>query len=201
MKAEFRFLRTHGGVTRFARVAVVSELAEGWTITLSYAPEEPAPIHGDAVREGISRATAEQERLKGPRYRIDVHALAESVVDTSADAVECAATVAAWKSFGRDEAAAVVYFGDGRWRVRFAREEAMKEVHADFNDIAADGSLPLTCAGSMSSIATLPGGLEEGEEVWFADGELCARGRVFRRSDGSWEGRSQWKFLPALASR
>ena len=71
----------------------------------------------------------------------------------------------------------------------------MKKVYADFNDIAADGSLPLTCAGSVSSIATLEGGLDEGEEVWFTDGELRVRGHVFRRSDGSWEGRSDWKFL------
>ncbi len=69
----------------------------------------------------------------------------------------------------------------------------MKEVYADFNDIAADRTLPLSCAGSVASITKL-GGLVDGEEVWFTDGELRARGRVVRRPDGSWEGRSDWKF-------
>lgn len=71
----------------------------------------------------------------------------------------------------------------------------MKEIYADFNDIAADGTLPLTCAGSVASILGLKEPLADGEEVWFTDGELRARGRVYRRKDGSWEGRSDWKFL------
>ena len=70
----------------------------------------------------------------------------------------------------------------------------MKEVYADFNDIAADGTLVLTCAGSVASIASLQGSLENGEEVWFTDGELRVKGRVFRRQDGAWEGRSDWNF-------
>jgi hypothetical protein len=70
----------------------------------------------------------------------------------------------------------------------------MKEVYADFNDIADDGTLPLTSAGSVSSIAELTEPLEDGDEVWFADGELRAKGRVFRRADGTWEGKSEWSF-------
>jgi len=59
----------------------------------------------------------------------------------------------------------------------------------------ADGTLPLTCAGSVSSIANLAEALEEEEEVWFTDGELRAKGRVFRSATGTWEGRSEWQFL------
>jgi len=69
----------------------------------------------------------------------------------------------------------------------------MKEVYADFNDIAADGTLPLTCRGSIESIAQI-GGLIDGEEVWFTDGELRVRGRVFLANDGTWNGRSEWRF-------
>lgn len=70
----------------------------------------------------------------------------------------------------------------------------MKEIYADFNDFAADGTLSLTCVGSAKSIASLKEGLEDGEEVWFTDGELRVKGRVFQRMDGSWEGRSDWSF-------
>lgn len=71
----------------------------------------------------------------------------------------------------------------------------MKEIYADFNDIRNDGVLPLTCAGSVASIASLKDALTEGEEVWFTDGELRTRGRVYRTADGSWEAQSEWQFL------
>ncbi len=70
----------------------------------------------------------------------------------------------------------------------------MKEIYADFNDVAADGTLPLTCAGSVASIAKLKEAPMDGEEVWFTDGELRIKGRVYRRKDGTWEGRSDWSF-------
>ncbi len=71
----------------------------------------------------------------------------------------------------------------------------MKEVYADFNDIAADGTLPLTCAGSVASIANLLEPLTDGEVVWLSDGELRVKGRVHRRQDGTWESRSDWQFV------
>ncbi len=71
----------------------------------------------------------------------------------------------------------------------------MKEIYADFNDIASDATLPLTCQGSVASIASLGDSLGDGEEVWLTDGELRARARVFRCADGSWEGRSEWDFV------
>ena len=71
----------------------------------------------------------------------------------------------------------------------------MLEIYADFNDIAADGTLPLTCAGSVESICRIEGGLEDGEAVWLTDGELSVEARAFRRSDGVWEARSEWDFV------
>ena len=71
----------------------------------------------------------------------------------------------------------------------------MKEIYADFNDIAADKTLPLTCAGSITSIANLNEPLVEGELVWFSDRELRVKGKVYLRPDGSWEGRSDWQFV------
>lgn len=70
----------------------------------------------------------------------------------------------------------------------------MKQIYADFNDVAGDGTLPLTCAGSVASIESLSDGLEDGEEVWLTDHELRVRARVFRRQDGAREGRSDWIF-------
>lgn len=71
----------------------------------------------------------------------------------------------------------------------------MKRLYADFNDIAADGTLPLTSRGSIESIAVLGEALYEGEEVSLSDTEVEVTARVFRRTDGSWEARSDWRFV------
>ncbi len=70
----------------------------------------------------------------------------------------------------------------------------MKLIFADFNDFASDGTLPLTCAGSLESIANLGTELEDGEQVRFTDGELRVVGNVFWHPSGFWEGRSDWEF-------
>ena len=70
----------------------------------------------------------------------------------------------------------------------------MKQLYADFNDVTADGILPLTAVGSAEAIAGLGGELEEGEAVLLTDGELRVTARVFRGPDGSWEAHSNWEF-------
>ncbi len=74
----------------------------------------------------------------------------------------------------------------------------MRELYADFNDFAANGTLPLTCSGSIESIRRLAEPLQEGEEVWLTDGEIRTRAWVHQYSDGSWEARSSWDFQPNL---
>ena len=71
------------------------------------------------------------------------------------------------------------------------------EIYADFNDIAADGTLRLTCSGSIASIGDLARSLADGEEVCLTEGELRVLARVFSADDGSWEGRSEWRFEPS----
>jgi hypothetical protein len=75
------------------------------------------------------------------------------------------------------------------------REATMKELYADFNDFAEDGTLPLICAGSIESIGKLKEPLMDGEQVILTDGDLKVMARVFRQKDGSWEGRSDWAFF------
>lgn len=75
----------------------------------------------------------------------------------------------------------------------------MRELYADFNNFTSDRTLPLDCAGSMASIARLQVPLRDGEEVWLTDGELGTRAHVFFRSEGYWEARSAWEFVPTGA--
>ncbi|MDP2306306.1 MAG: hypothetical protein Q8P18_09795 [Pseudomonadota bacterium] len=79
--------------------------------------------------------------------------------------------------------------GDLTRRPPGAPEGALVELYADFNNIAADGSLPLHCVGSVASIASLGQELREGKEVWLTDGELWARARLSRAGDGAWYAR------------
>lgn len=119
MKAEYRFLRTRNGITRFARVAVLAESAEAWSVELGRSLGEVAGLYGDALQEGIMTAAKEYEKIGGRCHRMVAESLVETASDTSPDAVRCAAAVAAWKSFGRDESEAVVSFGSNGWKVEF----------------------------------------------------------------------------------
>jgi hypothetical protein len=74
---------------------------------------------------------------------------------------------------------------------------SMKRIYADFNDFALDQTLPLTCVGSVESIAALSDPLGEGEEVLLSDGELEIVARVYRRKAGGWEARGTWEFSAA----
>jgi hypothetical protein len=70
----------------------------------------------------------------------------------------------------------------------------MRTVYADFNDIDEFGVLPLTCRGSLESLAALQPPPAEEEEVWLSDGEMRVVARLFLRPEGYWEARSKWKF-------
>lgn len=77
----------------------------------------------------------------------------------------------------------------------------MIRLYADFNNFDEDGTLPLTCRGSIDSIAALGRELHEGEEVVLTHQELEVIARVFRNMDGYWEARSDtWNFVDVTAS-
>ncbi|MBX7082483.1 MAG: hypothetical protein K1X88_24980 [Nannocystaceae bacterium] len=76
----------------------------------------------------------------------------------------------------------------------------MKRLYADFNDIAENGTLPLTCKGSIDSIAATDGQLHSGEDVMLSDGQREVVARVFKLDDGSWQARSDWSFIDVSPS-
>ena len=119
MKVQYRFMRTRGGVTKFARITLVSSPAEEWDLWFGPAAEELGASHEAAVRSGIAAATRRQDSLGGPRHRIEIEALEQTLADASIDAIECAAAIAAWMSFGHDEADVSVVHAADRWQVAF----------------------------------------------------------------------------------
>ena len=75
----------------------------------------------------------------------------------------------------------------------------MKTMYADFNDFDGRGTLPLTCAGSVTSIETLGESLRDSEQVWLTDAEIRVMVRVYRLEDGFWEARAdKWEFSHAV---
>lgn len=118
MKSEYRFLRTQSGATSFARVTLSASPASEWCIEFDRVmPIVPAYL--DALRDGIAIAVREYERLGGVPHRIEVDALQETPADTSPDAVRCAATVATWKAFGREESRIVISYQTDHWETSF----------------------------------------------------------------------------------
>jgi hypothetical protein len=77
----------------------------------------------------------------------------------------------------------------------------MKRLYADFNDIASNGTLPLTCKGSIDSIASLGPDLVDDEEVILSNEDVEVIARVYRLDDGSWEARSDWRFVDVAVLR
>jgi hypothetical protein len=117
--AEYRFLQTRDGVTRFAKVTVVSTESPSWSNALSDSVRELTAVYGEAIQSGLDQAIAEQNRRKGPRYSVVVTSLVETAVDSSPDAVECAVLVATWKSFGNGDRDVSISFDGGRWNASF----------------------------------------------------------------------------------
>ena len=57
--------------------------------------------------------------LGGSPCEVCIEALVETDVDTTVDAIECAAAIAAWLALGHAESDAVLEFADGKWSARF----------------------------------------------------------------------------------
>lgn len=117
--AEYRFLQTRNGAVTFAKISVVSSASEAWVVVMGEAVKVAEVAYGQAILDGLKIAMEEQDKRNGPRFSIVVNELVETVADTTADAVECAAAVAAWKSFGGEEDDIVLRFGGGRWQAFF----------------------------------------------------------------------------------
>lgn len=117
MIGEYRFLRTRDGITRFAKVTVEAEPGDEWKTSFDDSLGDLAGRYGDVINEGICLAQERQTRLLGQRYHVQILSVVESLVDTSMDAVRCAAAAAAWKSFGHDESEISISFREGQWIV------------------------------------------------------------------------------------
>ena len=122
MRSDFRFLRTRNGVTRFAAVTLTANDAEVWSVGIDASMADAVDRHGDPLRDGVLIAAKAHERLGGRRHSVVIEALEETVVDTSPDAVRCAAAMAAWKSFGRDESNAHISYGPNGWEIHFTAD-------------------------------------------------------------------------------
>lgn len=70
----------------------------------------------------------------------------------------------------------------------------MMIIYADFNDVDADGTLPLYCQGSVESIDALHTPPREGEWAWLTDGELWTTARLHRNSTGLYQATGKWEF-------
>ena len=125
--ADYRFLRTHDGVTRFARVTVVATESEAWSTALSEDVRQLGAVYGQAIQEGLALAIAEQNRQNGQKFAIVVTSLLETAIDTSTDAIECAVAVATWKSFGEEKRDVTISFAGGRWSAAFEQSQVHSE--------------------------------------------------------------------------
>ena len=121
MIGRYRLLKTQNGVTSFAAVSIESTPAKNWSVTWNPTMTNLETVYGRSVDAGISAARHEHVSRGGKPYAMEIVALDETVSDTQCDAVECAASIAAWLSWGHDEYDVLLRNADGLWRVEFQR--------------------------------------------------------------------------------
>lgn len=119
MTGEYRFLRHQGGVTAFARVSIESRPNDVWTTILDALPEGDRAEYAAALEGGIDVAASAHTQRGGAPQIVAVTVLEQVFVDTKADAVRCAAAMAAWKSWDHPEADGLIRFADGEWGITF----------------------------------------------------------------------------------
>jgi hypothetical protein len=106
--ATHRFMKTHAGVTSFARVGLELDPDAGEGVSVVFAATDPNPSDGRsdpesaptwwaAARRGVEAAL---ERADGMSGRVRITLVQGSLVDTSPDAIECAAALATCEVFG-----------------------------------------------------------------------------------------------------
>ena len=100
----FKFFKYVNSISSFAAISL--ELAEGYPGAIFWADEIAAleSVYGGSVRLGIKDALRWHAASGGQSTAFRVLDFTELLVDTKPDAARCAATVAAWKALGHNEA-------------------------------------------------------------------------------------------------
>jgi hypothetical protein len=128
----YRFLQTKAGRTRFARVEVTVTPGGDSVAVVNDLPEKTAPGSGelargldpswetaalDGIREALGRAS--RNGTPGTGCRVDLVRVIGSLVDTTPDAIRCAAALATWRAFDKAGPEPELFFDGGLWSVRY----------------------------------------------------------------------------------
>lgn len=110
----FKFFKHKNGISSFAAISL--DIVEGAPGSVAWADEVASleAVYGEAVRLGIKDALQWHVATGGLSVAFRVADFKELVVDTKPDAARCAATGAAWKTLGHDEAK-LDFELDGQW--------------------------------------------------------------------------------------
>ena len=116
MRAYFKFLRTINGISSFAAVGVECVPSSAFAVQWAEGIARFESYYPNAVEAGIAEAHRWHQEMGGGPAQFVVTEFLHLEVDTRADAVRCAATAAAWKALGQNEAD-LHFEKDGEWRV------------------------------------------------------------------------------------
>lgn len=125
MFGKYRFLKTRNGRTNFARVAFESEQSVDWEVIypdkehIDYCYWDDIAYCKKDIEIGIGIAKEAHEALSEEFFRIALTLLHINFVDFTPDTVQCAAAIAAWKSFGHSEDEVEIVREDDMWKVVF----------------------------------------------------------------------------------
>ena len=120
MKADFKFVRYHDGVTSFAWVTVVVEKAPTISVVWTATAVAVQSYYGDPIESGINDALMAHTKAGGTPVCVQIVSLVQAPADTRPDAVRCSAALATWKALGRDAALVRVERVAGEWIASFS---------------------------------------------------------------------------------
>lgn len=103
----------------FAQVTVCSEPSAASRVEWDDGLDGMRRVWGADIEKGIEQAADAHRKGGGAAHSVRVVDVVDVPVDTRADAVRCAAAIAAWTSFGGDESAAGAALDAGGWKVVF----------------------------------------------------------------------------------
>jgi hypothetical protein len=124
LTGSYRFMKTHRGVTAYASVTVQSQPNAIHRIEWNDGLEPIRRAWGADIERGIEQAETRHRQGGAAPHIVRVVEVIDSPVDTTSDALTCAAAIATWLSLGGDAAETQIVVDGNGWKVVLGEDSA-----------------------------------------------------------------------------
>jgi hypothetical protein len=119
MQGSHTFRQVKNSVGNFAHVSLLCHPGKEYAVHWSADENESKVIHSLALLQGIEDSYRKHLAEGGAPSAFTIEEVQELPVDTTADAMRCAAAMATWRALGHGEHSAKIIH-DAEWRVAYS---------------------------------------------------------------------------------